>query len=572
MSLRKPLALLLLAALLALAGCAAPAAPAAPAADAPAADAAAEAAPAAGEPVRGGVAVAGSPQEPGTLNPLLILATIEDVVSSFVIEGLVQIDDQGEFIPVLATDLPAVSEDGLTVTYQIKPDVVFSNGDPLTCADVVYTWNAILSEFSQASTAGYDKIAAIDCPEDLTAVVTFSEVYAPYLRLFSYILPQAAGDPATLDTWEFNRNPIGTGPWMLKDWQAGNFIEFAPNPTYREEGKPYLDSLIVKILPSREVGMQLLGTGEILTLWDVTEADFPALDAMAEQGVSYATARTGENELLVFNFADPTVDAPADASANPHPILNDLRVRQAIQYAINKQELADTLLYGNVEVGTTILPAGDYACPQEPSEFSVEKANALLDEAGWTVGADGIREKDGVKLELKITTTSGNLLREQTQQVLAEMLKLAGINLVIENVPSDVLFAGWSSDGLRKHGKFDIVMYTTGPYQDPDSHLRSNYHSISIPTAENEGSGSNYSRWVNADFDAAIDEAASLTDQAARHELFCKAAELINQDLPRLFLYERLLVNGYNTRLQNFKVSPGPSDFTYNSQDWWIQQ
>lgn len=566
--LRKPLALLLVVVALVLAGCtAAPAAPAAPSADAGEA-----AAPAAGEPIRGGTAVVGTPQEPGVLNPLLILATIEDVVSSFVVEGLVQVDDQGAFIPVLAADLPTVSEDGLTITYQIKPGITFSNGDPLTCADVAYTWEAILSEFSQASTSGYDKIESIDCPDDLTVVVNFSEVYAPYLRLFSYVLPRSAGDPVELDSWEFNRNPIGTGPWTLTDWQAGNYIEFAPNPTYREEGKPYLDSLIVKILPSREVGLQLLGTGEILSLWDVTEADFPALDAMKEQGVSYATARTGENELLVFNFADPTVDAPADASANPHPILNDLRVRQAIQYAINKQELADTLLYGNVQVGTTILPTGDYACPQPPSEFSLDKANALLDEAGWALGADGIREKDGVKMELKITTTSGNLLREQTQQVLAEMLKAAGISLVIENVPSDVLFAGWSSDGLRKHGSFDIVMYTTGPYQDPDSHLYSNYHSASIPTAENEGSGSNYSRWVNADFDAAVDAAASLTDQDARSDLFCTAAELINQDLPRLFLYERLLVNGFNTRLQNFKVSPGPSDFTFESQNWWIQQ
>ena len=285
--LRKPLALLLVVVALVLAGCtAAPAAPAAPSADAGEA-----AAPAAGEPIRGGTAVVGTPQEPGVLNPLLILATIEDVVSSFVVEGLVQVDDQGAFIPVLAADLPTVSEDGLTITYQIKPGITFSNGDPLTCADVAYTWEAILSDFSQASTSGYDKIESIDCPDDLTVVVNFSEVYAPYLRLFSYVLPRSAGDPVELDSWEFNRNPIGTGPWTLTDWQAGNYLEFAPNPTYREEGKPYLDSLIVKILPSREVGLQLLGTGEILSLWDVTEADFPALDAMKEQGVSYATAR-----------------------------------------------------------------------------------------------------------------------------------------------------------------------------------------------------------------------------------------------------------------------------------------
>ncbi len=197
---------------------------------APAAEEGAAAAPAAeGEPVKGGTAIVGTPQEPGTLNPLLILATIEHVISSFVIEGLVQIDDQGQYIPVLAgMDLPTVSDDGLTVTYQLKPGVKFSNGDPLTCADVVYTWKAILSDLSQASTSGYSKIDSVDCPDDNTVVVKFAEVYAPYLRLFVYILPQAAGDPAALDSWEFNRKPIGTGPWMLTDWQAGNYMEFAP--------------------------------------------------------------------------------------------------------------------------------------------------------------------------------------------------------------------------------------------------------------------------------------------------------------------------------------------------------
>jgi peptide/nickel transport system substrate-binding protein len=578
MLLRKSLALLLAVMVLTLAGCTA--APAAPAAPAGATEAEATAAPAAegetaaqpaGEPVAGGTVVVGSPQEPDVLNPLLSLSSIADAIGSFVVEGLVQVDDQGNYIPVLAAELPTMSDDGLTLTYTIKPDVKFSNGDPLTCADVVYTWEAILSDLSQASTSGYSSIDSIDCPDDLTVVVNFAEVYAPYLRLFSYILPQAAGDPAALDTWDYNRNPIGTGPWMLSDWQSGNFIEFVPNPNFREAGKPYLEKLIVQILPSREVGLQLIGTGEIQALWDITEADFPALDALAAQGVTYAGAQTGENELLLFNFGDPAVDAPADVTANPHPILSDLRVRQAIQYAINKQEIVDALLYGNVKVGTTVLPNGTFACPQDPSEFSVEQANALLDEAGWTVGADGVREKDGQKLELKITTTSGNLLREQTQQVIAEMLKPVGISLVIENVPSDVLFAAWDANGLRKHGQFDILLYTTGPFLDPDSHLYGNYHSASIPTAENEGSGSNYSRYTNTDVDGWIDEAAAITDVEQRRELYCQVAAQINEDLPRLFLYERLLLTAYNDRIQNFKVSPGPSDFTFQSENWWLK-
>jgi peptide/nickel transport system substrate-binding protein len=317
--------------------------------------------------------------------------------------------------------------------------------------------------------------------------------------------------------------------------------------------------------------MQLLGTGEITTLWDLTEADFPALDAMDNVEFAGALYGSGENELLLFNFGDPAVDAPADPATAPHPILFDLKVRQAIQLGIDKQLLADTLLFGNVKVGTTVLPTGPFACPQPPSEYSVEKANALLEEAGWVTGDDGIRTKDGVRMSLKIASTAGNQLREQTEQVLVEMMKEIGIELVIENVPSDVLFAPWESNGMRKHGAFDILLYTTGPGIDPDSHLFSNYHSARIPTADNEGAGSNYSRWINPDVDAWIDEAAAITDTAARQELYCKVATAINAELPRLFLYERLVLSGFRTELQNFRVSPGYADFTIDSQNWWLK-
>jgi len=522
-------------------------------------------------PVMGGTVIVGSPQEPSTLSPLLASATIDDVIQSFLVEGLVGIDADGNYIPVLAEELPAVSEDGLVVTYKLKKDIKFSNNDAFVCADVQFTKDAIVSDLSGASTSGYTDIDKIECPDDSTAVVTFAQLYAPYLRLFSFIVPRSAGDLAKLDSWEYNRAPIGTGPWMVKSWDAGDNITLVPNPNYREEGKPYLASVIVKILPSREVGLQLLGTGEITTLWDLTEADFAAIDALEGVGWAGALYGSGENELLLFNLADPAVDAPADPAANPHPILSDLKVRQAIQYAINKQLIVDTLLFGNVKVGTTVLPTGPYACPQPASEFSLDKAAQLLEESGWKVGADGIREKDGMRMSLKIATTSGNLLREQTEQVLVDMLKKAGIELVIENLPSDILFASWDSDGMRKHGKFDILLYTTGAGTDPDSHMFGNYHSVRIPTADNEGAGNNFSRYINSDVDTWIDDGAFNADVDVRHEAYCKAAEQINKDLPRLFLYERMVISGYRDSLQNFKVSPGFVDFTVDSQNWWLK-
>lgn len=523
------------------------------------------------EVVPGGTVIVGTPQEPGTLNPLLASATIDDVLIAFMIEGLVDIDAEGNYVPVLAADLPTVSEDGLTVTYKLRQGVKFSNGDVFTCADVQYTKDAILSDASGASTSGYSDITAVECPDDYTVVIKFESVYAPYLRLFGSIIPRAAGDPAGMADWAFNRAPIGTGPWMVKEWKAGDNITMVKNPNYREEGKPYLESVIIKFVPSREVGIQLLGTGEITTLWDLTEADFPTLEKMDGVGYAGALYGSGENELLVLNLGDPKVDAPTDVTKNPHPILSDLRVRQAIQYAIDKQTIVDALLYGNVKVGTTVLPAGPYACPQPPSEFNLDKAKALLDEAGWVVGADGIRQKGDMRLSLKIATTSGNQLREQTEQVLVEMLKAAGIELVIENVPSDTLFASWDDNGMRKHGQFDIILYTTGPGIDPDSNLFANYHSARIPVKDNEGAGNNFSRYSNPDVDAWIDEAAGLTDVAARKELYCKVAEQINKDIPRIYLYERLVLSGYRTNLQNFQVSPGPADFTVGSQNWWLK-
>ncbi|MBK9926730.1 MAG: peptide ABC transporter substrate-binding protein [Anaerolineales bacterium] len=520
----------------------------------------------------GGTVIIGTPQEPGMMNTLLTSSSIEDAVVSLFGEGLVSVNEKGEYVPVLAKELPTVSEDGLVVTWKLKEGIKWSDGSDFNCDDVKFTMEGALSDLSQVSASGYRDIEELACPDPYTVVATFGEVYAPYLRLFSYTVPDTAGKLEDMESWDINRNPVGTGPFVLSEWVPGDHLTFTKNPYYREPGKPYLESVIIKILPSREVGMQLLGTGEIHALWDLTEANFPELEQLSSQGVSYVSTVTGENELLSLNFGNNDGSAPADPATNPHPILYDLKVRQAIQYAINKQQIVDSLLYGNVKAGSSAVPTGTFACLEPVSEFSVEKANALLDEAGWTLGADGIREKDGVRMSLKIATTTGNQLREQTEQVLAEMLKAAGIELVIENVPSDVLFAGWESDGMRDHGTYDIVMYTTGPSTDPDSHLYSSFHSSEIPTADNEGSGANFARYINSDVDTWLDEAGAITDIAKRKELYCNVVEQVNKDLPRIYLYERLSIMGHRNEFQGLKISPTFVDFAWDSANWTLDQ
>ncbi len=520
----------------------------------------------------GGVAVVGILQEPGSLSPLFAASEIDDMIASFVVEGLVGIDADGSYVPVLAESLPEVSSDGLLLTYKIKPGIRFSNGDELVCADVQFTRDTILSSLSRTGSSGYSDIETIECPDDYTVVVTLSDLYAPYLNLFSFIVPRSAGDPAVMDSWSYHRAPTGTGPWVVSNWIAGDSIEFTPNPYYRDPGKPYLDRIIVKILPNREMGLQRLAAGEITVFWDLGEADLPI--AAQQPGVLYASAAygSGENELLVFNFADPGVDAPLDPADAPHPILYDLHVRQAIQFAIDKQAIAAALLDSSARPATSVLPAGAFACPLPPSEYNPTKAIALLEQAGWMPGADGIRTNTaGSRLSLKIASPSGSQIHEHTAQLLAEMLNQVGIELLFEALSPEGFFAAWEPNGIRPHGGFDILLYTTGAGIDPDAHLFANYHSAGIPTFENQGTGSNYSRYIHADIDAWIDEAAHLTSAGARRDLYCKVAAQINSDLPRIFIYERPALSGYREELQNFSLSSGFAGLSVASQIWWLQ-
>ncbi|MCU0486012.1 MAG: peptide ABC transporter substrate-binding protein [Anaerolineales bacterium] len=518
----------------------------------------------------GGEAIIGITEEPASLNPLYTRTTTEAILRSLIVEGLVDIDSTGQYVPVLADALPSISEDGLVLTYVLKPGLRFSNGEMFTCADIQFTLDAILAEYGKTA-AGYEKIKSVECENDLTAVVRLNQVVAPYLSLFSYIIPRSAGSIDSRASWEYNRSPIGTGPWMVQSWETGKQIKLVKNPHYRQAGKPYLDNLVILFAPNNTDGVAKLINDKYTIFWELTEADLITLqETPAEVSFAGTPYGSGENELIVFNLADPAVDAPTDPAANPHPILADLRVRQAIELAIDKQQIAQVQLAGNVKHGTTSLPSGPYACPLPSSEFSITKANALLDQAGWIPSEDGIRTKDSLRLSLKIASTSGDAQRLNVERALVEMFQKVGIELLITNITSDELFANWESNGIRKHGQFDLLLYTSGADIDPASYLFNNYHSSSIPYAENGGAGSNYARYVNAKVDRWLDQASSSIDIALRQRLYCQVAEQVSQDIPRLFLFERQRLTGYRTRLQNFQVSPGAANFTYGSQDWWL--
>jgi peptide/nickel transport system substrate-binding protein len=412
-------------------------------------------------------------------------------------------------------------------------------------------------------------MATVEAKDDSTIVVTYKKIFAPYLTRFPYILPAHAFDNKTaIEKSDFNRKPFGTGAFRVKEWKSGESVTYEKNTNYRVADKPALDGLVLKIVPSREAAIQGFQTNEVDVVWDLTEAQVPAFEKFSD--ATLAGSPAADTERIIFNLSNPSGDTAGDP-AKPHPILGDLRVRQAIQYSINRKVIVDRLLFGRTQVGSSVLPYGWYATKIDPTEFSLDKAKALLDDAGWKAGADGIRAKDGVRMKLTFGTTSGNKLREQVQQVIQDQLKTVGIEVEIQNVPSSVLFGSWQDGSARKRGKFDMLMWTTGPGIDPDNHMFTYYHSSSIPSEANKGAGANYSRWKNSQVDDALDAASKTLDLSKRQASYAIVAKKITEELPSIQLYNRLTLNAHKKTLVGFQNNVYVGAF-WNTQDWSLNK
>ena len=540
---------------------------------------------------QGGTLVMGFYQEPELLNDLIRTQTVADIAGAFFERALLGVSLAGEYVPDLAKEVPTiknggVSEDGLTVTYNLKKGIVWSDGDPFDCQDVVFTWEArVHPESGAVSTSGYADMESVTCPDPYTAVVKYSKFYAPYLMMFGSLLPNHLGlDLAKMQEWEYNRNPLSLGPFVLEEWVSGDHMTIVRNEKYEyleTEGKPYLDAIILRWIESREVGKQLIQTGELDFVWDLIEADLP--EAEKWEGVVISAPPSTGTERLLLNLRDPELDAPSTEYLRENPswhwALGDPKVREAIELGIDKKTIVDKLLYGYASVGTTELNLG-WAQPviPEPS-YDPAKAKALLEEAGWTdTDGDGIREchgcpyaDEGKVLKLKIQTTSGNALREQCQQVLMEMMEEIGIQFYIENVPSSELFASYASGAFRKLGHFDILMYTTSYGLDPHSHQYGYFGGDSIPCDDNSGKGFNYSRWIDDEADAALETAGSSPDINVRAAAYQTLAERIAEGRPHIYLYDRGDIDLLREHFKGYAMNIW-LEVSWNAEEWYIEK
>lgn len=517
-----------------------------------------------GTPKRGGVLTVGLYQEPDNLNPYLAVQTASRLVRELTIEGLVDAGPGDSYVPGLVSEVPTtqnggISADGKTITYKLKPGLTWSDGHELTSADVKFTWEAIMAPGNAVnSKTGYDQIASIQTPDSTTAVVTFKQLYAPAMSLFSIaagILPAHALAGQKLADAPYNRKPEGTGPFVVTEWKSGDSIVLDRNPKFRQKDRPYLDRIVFRLVPSREVGIARLRAGEVDVLWDLIETQIPEFEKMPN--ITLQSTPTTNVEYLGFN--------------TDNPILADLKVRQAIAAAIDRQPIVKDLLYGKTEVATSPIGMG-WAAPKDVQlpAYDPNRAKTLLDEAGWKdTNGNGIRDKNGQEMSLRITTPSGSQTRDLTEQLLQQQLKNVGIKLTIANAPAASIFGGWTENGLLKRGKFDIVMDTWGADFDPNDFLSTLFASDQIPTAANSGEGFNFFRLNDPQLDRAIVAGRSTIDQAERAKAYRTVVERISAAAVYVPLYRRAELDAFANYVKGYSVNSW-DEFTWNAQEWWL--
>jgi peptide/nickel transport system substrate-binding protein len=535
----------------------------------------------AGPPQPGGVVNFLLYEDPDTLNPLVGNTSIALQVSTAILEGLTYNDPDGNFQPALAEELPTlenggVSEDLKTVTWKLKPNVLWSDGQPFTSDDVKFTWEAARdAKNGSAFASDYELITDVQTPDAQTAVVTYSEFNAGYLDQFPWIMPKHATGPAEdMANWEFNRNPIGTGPFKLTEWAAGEYLTTVKNENYREEGKPYLDGINFLVVPAEEArtARMVEGDGDVM-LWAGDEA------ANQIEAAGAGMERLAPGIWVVemrFNLSKPFDGDPGPTP--PHPILGDHRVREALAAAVNRERINKELLEGRVFDIDSPFDVGWMQCQVEPFTYDPEKAKQLLDEAGWKdEDGDGIREAhgvpdvaDGTPLSLMMNGYTGFSTLELVELAIQEDLKAIGVDTKLENQDFAVIFGTWDDGSPRLLGDYDILVYDAGWFAEPGKEIAQDLGPDQVPSEETPG-GLNIYRWVRDDVGQWLTAANSTPDVEVRRENFCKVAAAYREDIVSVPILQFSEGSVYSNRMHGFTVSTWEYA-PWDAENWWVEQ
>ena len=503
----------------------------------------------------------GLTQEPGTLNPIVATLAAENDVVSFLFSGLIRYDQRGNRIPDLATRVPTrangdISADGRTITYHLVHNARWSDGVPLTSADVKFTYEQIVNPRNNVPNLDpYDHIARVETPDPYTVRLVLDHPYAPVLDAFSdrnegAIVPEHLLRGASdLNHSPFGATPVGSGPYTLVAWRRGSEIELAANPTYFR-APPKIGHVVIRFLPNDNTMMIALRAGELDLADNVNISTYLGLGSLPNLEPMIVAKSFWEH--LTFNTVRPPVD--------------DVRVRRALCEAFDVHELFAKVAHNLGALGpTSENPATPWFnrklgyLPYDP-----KAAGQLLDEAGWRLGPDGKRTKDGKPLEITLISTAGNATREQVEVILQQRWTALGIDVTVKNFPPATIFAPMASGGIFYGGNYDVSLSALID-NTPDPN-RMNVNTIDhIPPH-----GNNLSRYRNAEITRLETEAAGTFVESERKRLYDRIQEIELRDLPYYVLRWQALIDVRNTALEGVKPAPSTSTF-WNVADWTLR-
>lgn len=504
-----------------------------------------------------GQIVLGFSQEPTVFNPHLLHIEVDEGVYFALFDPLFGVDDGGEFVPCLATEVPTVanggiSADGLKWRVKLREGVTWHDGKPLTAEDVKFTLELLVNpKFKSWRHTGHELVRDLTVVSPTELIWTMEKPYAPYASILAstFIVPKHAFDGvADLNNAPFNNAPIGTGPYKWTKRVAGDYIEMAANTAYYGDG-PHVERLIVKYIPDLTVMYTQFKTGD--------------LDVVGIQGISadhYEEASALADRTVIKAPGSPVETLSLNLGL---PVFQDKVVRQALYMAVDKASIIDALYFGLPVATESYMPqqAYYYNADLPKHEFNVEKANALLEEAGWKLGSDGVRIKDGLRLSFENSTTSGNHLREQMQQFLQQTFAQIGAEMTIRNLPPAVM---WGDHWMMSQFQSAIagIVFLTGG--DPDT---SDYFSSKSIPAQG-GAGQNTWQWKNKVVDELLAEGATIFIPEERRKTYAKIQELVRDELPFLPLHQFTDLRGFKKGFEGFVPNVNVRIDSWNINSW----
>ena len=498
--------------------------------------------------------VVGYDREPDTMNRYAT-HILEDI-ESCVVEGLVTNDEAMRVVPLLAAEVPTLANGGVTmrpdggmdVTWKLRPGVKWHDGRPHTSADVKFTVDAInKGDWKPESTDGFDRISSVDTPDSLTAVVHYREPYAPYLfQFFRGTLPRHLLEGRDIDKAnDYNRNPMGTGPYRVAEWKTGEYVLLEKVPDYwRGAGYPKIRKILFRFLANTTTRINQLKAGEVhlvaLVPWDKVRElrDVRALRLNQVVGNGYEHVTLNEKR---------------------YPPFADVRVRRALAHAIDRELIVRTILDGLV---TTVNgPIQPLSWAYEPNvvkyDFSPAKARALLDEAGWKPGPDGVRTRDGTPLAFTLITQSGFAIRENVAATLQQQFKDVGVSAQVRLVDGTSISTVWFS------GDFDAMLHWWQQPADPEITLF--FASDRTPPA-----GRNINYLHDEALTRLLYASDRAVDQVKRRDLLQQAQRRVAELVPELILYNTSKIDAVPASMRNFKGNPTNTGPFWNVHEWEI--